>query len=363
MTGYIRPLPSELKLREYRYYRGAYCGLCHAMGKCTGQCSRLTLSYDMTFLVLLRLALTCGNPLTGKGPLTQGNASPRKNSPNDGVSPDGGDFPDGENPQGGWCPRDGEENPADEKCAVRPVTFSKRRCPRHPLLPRLSLEDGDAVRHAACVSAILTYYKLLDDRADESGWKRFRAGVLAPCVRGFSRRAERCEEGLSALAEQGMRRFSEAERQEDFASADRPAQAFGELLAGLFAYGLYGEHAVAARHIGVHLGRWLYLIDAADDYTEDARRGRPNALHRLYDLPKLTHEIRMELQAALLDELRQCKNALDLIEIDCADCGRELEPLLYHMFDEALPAVTGQVLFSPNKKRKEKTTEQIGGRA
>ena len=57
MYGYIKAYAPELKVREQEYYRAVYCGLCRTMGKCTGQCSRLTLSCDVTFLALLRLLL------------------------------------------------------------------------------------------------------------------------------------------------------------------------------------------------------------------------------------------------------------------------------------------------------------------
>ena len=56
MFGYIRILQPELKIREYECYRGIYCGLCRQMGKCTGQCSRLTLRYDAAAMVCLRMA-------------------------------------------------------------------------------------------------------------------------------------------------------------------------------------------------------------------------------------------------------------------------------------------------------------------
>ena len=55
MFGYIKTYPPELKVREQEYYRAVYCGLCRTMGKCTGQCSRMALSYDFAFLVMLRL--------------------------------------------------------------------------------------------------------------------------------------------------------------------------------------------------------------------------------------------------------------------------------------------------------------------
>ena len=53
MFGYIRLNKPECKIREYEYYRAVYCGLCRMLGKCTGQCSRLMLSYDMTFMALV----------------------------------------------------------------------------------------------------------------------------------------------------------------------------------------------------------------------------------------------------------------------------------------------------------------------
>ena len=54
MFGYVVVDKTALRIREYDYYRATYCGLCHAMGKCTGCASRLTLSYDVTFLALVR---------------------------------------------------------------------------------------------------------------------------------------------------------------------------------------------------------------------------------------------------------------------------------------------------------------------
>ena len=38
MLGYVKTDSQELRMREYQYYRALYCGLCHRMGKCTGNC-------------------------------------------------------------------------------------------------------------------------------------------------------------------------------------------------------------------------------------------------------------------------------------------------------------------------------------
>ena len=106
--GYIRILEPELKIREFACYRGAYCGLCRQMGKCTGQCSRLTLRYDAAAMVLLRMAAR-------------------------GTTPE----------------------------------FTKKRCFLHPLTKADVLRPCEETETVACIMAALAYHKCKDDIADE----------------------------------------------------------------------------------------------------------------------------------------------------------------------------------------------------
>ena len=53
MFGYVLINKPELKIREFERYRSYYCGLCHALNEDYGLFGRLTLNYDMTFLVML----------------------------------------------------------------------------------------------------------------------------------------------------------------------------------------------------------------------------------------------------------------------------------------------------------------------
>ena len=135
MFGYVKTYTPELKVSDYEYYRGAYCGLCRAMGKCTGQCSRMTLSSDFAFLALLRLSLSC-----------------------------------------------------DE------VSFSKRRCIAHPLRKRTMMERNPQLDYCAYAAALLTYHKLCDDLCDEKGAKRAAAAMAKPFARKMRRRALKDED-------------------------------------------------------------------------------------------------------------------------------------------------------------------------
>ena len=236
MFGYIRAHRPELKLREDEYYRALYCGLCRTMGKCTGQCSRLTLSYDFTFLALVRMALS------------------------------------------------GER-----------AEFKKRRCVVHPLRKRNMASPSPELEYCAAAAAILGYYKLADDKNDERGAKRLRAKLLKPAFSSFKKRALRIKFTRGELAElekkivKSLDELSSLEKQR-LASVDRPADIFGQLMADLLSFGFEGNEERIATRIGRHIGRWIYIIDAADDFDEDVKKSRYNPFSCLYGDEGLTPE-------------------------------------------------------------------------
>lgn len=57
MFGYVKINKMDLTFREYEHYRGYYCGLCKYLKDNHGEISRLTLNYDITFLILVLSAL------------------------------------------------------------------------------------------------------------------------------------------------------------------------------------------------------------------------------------------------------------------------------------------------------------------
>ena len=172
-------------------------------------------------------------------------------------------------------------------------------------------------------------------------------------MRRQCKRAERRVPGLSEAVARTMSSLSDIEATA-LPSLDEPTAAFGQVLAAVMAHGLTDASARIARHIGYHVGRWLYMLDAADDYETDLKRGRHNPLARLYAQARLTPEVKEQLENAMVVELSHARDALDLITIDEQACGRELSPLLYHILEEALPMKTHAVLFpSPKRRKKE----------
>lgn len=57
MFGYVTINKMELKFKEYYSYKGYYCGLCKILKDKYNNISRMTLNYDMTFLILLLSSL------------------------------------------------------------------------------------------------------------------------------------------------------------------------------------------------------------------------------------------------------------------------------------------------------------------
>ncbi len=57
MFGYVTINKMELKFKEYYSYKGYYCGLCKRLKTKYSNKSRMTLNYDMTFLILFLSSL------------------------------------------------------------------------------------------------------------------------------------------------------------------------------------------------------------------------------------------------------------------------------------------------------------------
>ena len=281
MFGYIRTDTPELRVRENEYYRAVYCGLCRSQGKCTGQCSRFTLNYDFVFLALLRLAI------------------------------------DGKQPE-----------------------IKKGRCMAHPLRKRAYIAHCDPLAYCAHAAAILTYGKIADDIQDEKGTKKLKAIIARPFAKGMRRRALKQYAELDKRVQDGLKRLSEIEKQ-GLGSVDIPADAFGEILADIVAYGLDGNNEKIMRKIGKHVGRWIYIVDAADDLDEDIKKQRFNAFASLYngnipdtDREAISNSLKLELLAA--------EPAFDLIDYnELYDIEAIVSNIIYRGMPQTLEKVLG----------------------
>ena len=298
MLGYVRAETPELRVREHQYYRALYCGLCHRMGKCTGQCSRMTLSYDFVLLAVLRLSLT-------------------------------------------------QETP----------TIKQQRCFLHPFRKRPTAQQCEALDYCADASALLTYHKLLDDLHDEKGFQRLRAFLMRPFLSIGYRRAKRRRPDLDEVIAERLCALSALERDaERRTGADEFAVCFGDVMAAVFSDGLSGTDARIAKAVGRAVGRWIYFADAADDFEEDCRRGRFNPYRKLFGENPTAHDWE-NLRLAMTAILCEAENAFVLIDDYPAP---ELREILANIFYLGLPNTAAKITSadkSDDKKTCADTTE------
>ena len=280
MFGYVRTDTPELRVRENEYYRAVYCGLCRSQGKCTGQCSRFTLNYDFVFLALLRLAI------------------------------------DGKQPE-----------------------IKKGRCMAHPLRKRAYIAHCDPLAYCAHAAAILTYGKIADDIQDEKGTKRLKALLIKPFASGMRRRALKQYAELDKMVQDGLKKLSEIEKQ-GLSSVDIPADAFGEILADIVSYGLDGNDKKIMRKIGRHVGRWIYIVDAADDLDEDIKKQRFNAFACLYN-GNIPDSDREAISNSLKLELLAAEPAFDLIDYNEL---YDIEAIVSNIIYRGMPQTVEKVL-------------------
>lgn len=252
MFGYVKPVHRELLVKEYDFYRATYCGICRAMKKHTGFFSNVTLSYDSVFLALARM-----------------------------IFIEDGDF-----------------------------GVEKKRCIAHPVRKRPMLNENPAIEYTARAFAILTYYKVLDDVADEEMGKRMLVAPVRPVLRRGSKKAKIVT--LADLIAQKLAAITELEKN-NTPSVDEPADLFGELLGEVFAYGLSGEGELIMRRLGFHLGRFVYAADAAEDYEKDVKEGKYNPYALIYDGKPLTDENKASIKCALILECKKIEGAVNLL--------------------------------------------------
>ena len=147
-------------------------------------------------------------------------------------------------------------------------TAGNRACHLHPVKPRPWV-DNEYIRYAADMNVALAYYKALDDYEDE---KKLSAKLLARVFR-CPQLSERYGRQCAAIAN-CIARLSQLEK-DGCDNPDEPAGCFGGLMAELLVY-REDMWAPTLRQIGMALGRFIYLADAAVDYRRDKKKGLYN---------------------------------------------------------------------------------------
>jgi len=242
MLGYVRVNKPELKVKEYELYKGLYCSLCRAMGKYFGPLSRLTLSYDITFLVLVRLCFSLCIP----------------------------DFKSG-------------------RCSFNPM----KKC-------NYCKSKGEEFRYAAAVSMMMFYRKVKDNISDGSFFKRLLMYIILPWAYLKNKKAEKMYPEINKIIKEAMARQAETEK-ENTADTDKAAHESADALGKIVSYGFDDKEGNIYR-FGYGVGKWVYLTDAADDIKKDLKNKSFNVYINKFNIknePDITDEVKDRIEDEL----------------------------------------------------------------
>ncbi len=223
------------------------------------------------------------------------------------------------------------------------VTIEKQRCAANIFTRRpMALDDG-ITKTVACLNTLLTYYKLTDDILDEHKGRISRAFFK----RGY-KKAKALHPDAAGIVKARMAELFELEKAE-CASLDMAADPFGLMIADLSDYCL-GESATEyTRKLFYGVGKWVYLIDALDDYDKDVKKKNYNPFVSAYKAPtkdemlaKNREEVDFVFKSVFAENAECLKNIKFYFNTDLTD----------NIILRGMPASTRKVMCGCHKKVK-----------
>ena len=166
---------------------------------------------------------------------------------------------------------------------------------------------------AADESVILAYWQARDGVSDHDLLHGLPYRALSGTLHAAYRKAAAARPGFDQAVRAQLSCLAELER-ENNASMDQAADAFAVLLRSA---AREVEDPIRRRILEqflYHLGRWVYLVDAADDLKKDARSGNYNPVALRFGLAdgEWTPEARQEFVLSLDHSIRMMATAFEL---------------------------------------------------
>ncbi|MFI3140987.1 MAG: DUF5685 family protein [Clostridia bacterium] len=286
MFGYIKINKPELKVKEYEVYRGIYCSLCKALHKHFGIFSRMILSYDLTFLALLRISIN-GQLLNFKG----------------------------------------------SRCPFNPT----KRC-------NFCTNADEELKFTASVTMMMFYHKVKDNLHDSKFFKKLLMFLLLPFASVKYKKAKRMYPELADSVQQCMKKQAEIE-DKNTNSIDEAAHQSAHALGKILSFNQEKNQSEYYR-FGYLIGKWVYLADALDDIADDIKDKSFNVFVNKYELTtydKFDENIKQEIQAQLNMNLGMAIETYKKFD------STAFEPIINNILIDGMHATMRQIM-KGNKK-------------
>lgn len=299
MFGYVKPYKPDMLVKEFELYKSVYCGLCRQLGKDYGIFARFILSYDSTFF-----ALICA-----------------------GV------------------------------CTDAPAPVIERKCCTCNPFKRCNYcsSSGGSLEKAAAFSVISFYYKLKDTVADEGFFKSLLAKIASFPASWWRKRAAKSYPQMDRIVADMLKNQAETEKIEN-CSIDRAADPTAVMLSEIMKLMAKSEADSAVySQFGYFLGRWVYIIDAIDDFDKDKNSGSFNPIvSRFSDREDITLEdesVKSYCNGLLNQTAARLAAAYNLMNI------QHFGSITEHIVNTGMPEMQRRVIFDRNNNHKNSKIE------
>lgn len=172
MFGYVTVCEPELKVKDLKKYRAYYCGLCRTLKEDYGFMGQMTLTYDMTFAVILLSSLY-----------------------------------------------------------ETTTKHEEHRCKVHPA-KRQHMLQNEITSYAAAMNVLLAYYHMEDDWQDN---RKVSSLMTKSLIQGKAKKTIEKYPRQSEIIRKSLKELGECEH-ENSMDIDRAAGCFGRLMAELFVW-------------------------------------------------------------------------------------------------------------------------------
>ncbi len=237
------------------------------------------------------------------------------------------------------------------------VKIEKQHCLTHCIRSRQMAEVDELTRQLGALNTVLVYYKYTDDINDGDKGRGKRLWFK----KGF-KRAKRKYPEIERIVRENLALQEQTERAKTD-SIDRAADATANMLAEFSTYVLQDKATPDTKRLFYAIGKWIYLIDALDDYDKDKKKGAYNPFLLAYGA-----ECKKELLSGKSGE--EVAFAFENLFCDVRECLPQLrftfnKDLSDNILLRGLPMVTKKVMLGEckgackdKKSRKENTKRE-----
>lgn len=184
---------------------------------------------------------------------------------------------------------------------------SEITCALHPT-KRRTVWINAATDYAADMNLVLAYHNLIDDWKDDKAYsKKAFAKILD---KDYARIAEKYPRQVAAI-EEYMRKTEEVEKRCE-TNLDAVAGLSGEMLGEVFCW-REDEWADELRTLGFYMGKFIYIMDAYEDYDADLQKGAYNPLVPL--LKESKEDMDTLIRLLLTSMMSECAKSFERLPI------------------------------------------------